>query len=159
MEQGLGDTIQFIRYASLVKDRGGRVVVECQKPLVRLLETCPGIDQVVARGEALPEFDFHTPHLRLMGLFTTNLETIPAPIRYLKADAARVERWRERLGAWPGFKIGIAWQGNPRHARDPDRSFRLTQFERLTKIEGVRLINLQKGFGAEQLREVEIVFR
>src|SRR5271157_795302 len=154
VEQGLGDTIQFIRYASLVKDRGGRVVVECQKPLVRLLETCPGIDQVVARGEALPEFDFHTPLLRLMGLFTTTLETIPASIPYLTAEGACVERWRERLRAWPGFRIGIAWQGNPRHTRDPDRSIRLAQFERLAGIEGIRLISLQKGFGAEQLREL-----
>src|SRR5208282_3860779 len=154
VEQGLGDTIQFIRYASLVKDRGGRVVVECQKPLVRLLETCSGIDQVVARGEALPEFDFHTPLLRLMGLFTTTLETIPASIPYLTAEGACVERWRERLRAWPGFRIGIAWQGNPRHTRDPDRSIRLAQFERLAGIEGIRLISLQKGFGAEQLREL-----
>jgi tetratricopeptide (TPR) repeat protein len=154
VEQGLGDTIQFIRYAALVKERAGRVVVECQAPLVRILKTCPGIDQVVARGEALPEFDSHTPLLRLMGLFTTTLETIPASIPYLAAEAARTERWRERLRAWPGFRIGIAWQGNPRHTRDPDRSFPLAQFERLARIEGIRLISLQKGFGVEQLRQL-----
>jgi hypothetical protein len=154
VEQGLGDTIQFIRYASLVEARGGRVIVECEKSLVRLLETCPGIDQVVARGEPLPDFDVHTPLLRLMGLFTTTLETIPAPIPYLAAETTRVDHWKERLAAWPGFRIGIAWQGNPRHTRDPDRSFRLAQFERLAGIEGVRLVSLQKGFGAEQLREL-----
>jgi tetratricopeptide (TPR) repeat protein len=154
VEQGLGDTIQFIRYAALVKARGGRVIVECQKPLVRLLETCSGIDQVVAKGEALPDFDTHCPLLRLMGLFTTTLETIPASIPYLTTDPARIDRWRERLSPLPGFKVGIAWQGNPKHTRDRDRSFPLAHFERLARIGGVQLISLQKGSGTEQLREL-----
>lgn len=152
VEQGLGDTIQFIRYAAPVKARGGRVVVECQRPLVRLLETCPGIDQVVAKGEPLPDFDTHCPLLRLMGLFTTTLETIPASIPYLTADPARIGRWRERLRSLSGFKVGIAWQGNPKHTRDRDRSFPLTEFEPLARIAGLQLISLQKGFGTEQLR-------
>src|SRR5262249_31997000 len=139
VEQGLGDTIQFIRYSPLVQARGGRVVVECQKPLVPLIQTCPGIHQVVARGQPLPPFDVHSPLLRLMGLFTTPLETIPAAIPYLRAEAARVDRWRDRLAAWPGFRVGIAWQGNPRHTRDADRSFPLALFERLAAIDGVRL--------------------
>jgi Flp pilus assembly protein TadD len=154
VEQGLGDTLQFIRYAPLVQARGGRVVVECQKPLVPLVATCPGIDQIVARGDALPAFDVHSPLLRLMGLFTTTLETIPASIPYLRADAGRVDRWRHRLADWPGFQVGVAWQGNPKHTRDRDRSFPLAQFERLAGIAGVRLISLQKGHGTEQLREL-----
>jgi tetratricopeptide (TPR) repeat protein len=156
VEQGLGDTIQFVRYTAQVKARGGRVVVECQKPLVPLIRTCPGIDVVVPQGEPLPPFDLHTPLLRLMGLFKTRIGTIPAPIPYLTADPQRVVHWREVLGRLPrGFKIGIAWQGNPRHTRDADRSFPLTQFERLAGIEGVQLINLQKGVGNEQLARLD----
>ena len=129
MEQGLGDTFHFIRYAPLVKARGGRVVVECQKPLVRILDTCPGIDQIVAKGDPLPPFDVHCPLLRLMGLFKTTVETIPTSIPYLFADASLVGRWRKRLASWPGFRVGIIWQGNPNHPRDRDRSFPLSAFE------------------------------
>ena len=122
------------------------------------LQTCPGIDLVVARGEPSPDFDVHSPLLRLMGFFTTSLEAIPAPIPYLRAEAVRVEFWRQRLIAWPALKVGIAWQGNPRHTRDPDRSFPLARFQRLARIEGVQLINLQKGFGTEQLRDMGSLF-
>jgi hypothetical protein len=153
-DQGLGDAIQFVRYAALVKARGGRVIVACQEPLVPLLQTCPGIDQVITRGEALPPFDVHSPLMRLMCLFTRTAQEIPATVPYLRADPVRIARWREHLDAWPGFKVGIAWQGNPKHTRDRDRSFRLTHLEKLAGVEGVRLISLQKGYGAEQLDSV-----
>jgi hypothetical protein len=154
VEQGLGDAIQFMRYAAQVKARGGRVLLVCQQSLVGLAETCPGIDRVVRRGDRLPEFDVHSPLMRLMSLFSKNVEAIPAPIPYLRADAARVEHWRDRLAGGPAFKVGIVWQGNPKHTRDRDRSFPLVHFERLAAIEGVRLFSLQKGCGAEQIREL-----
>jgi hypothetical protein len=153
--RGLGDTIQFIRYAPLVQARGGRVVVACQETLIRLVETCPGIDRVVPRGGLLPEFDVHLPLLRLMGLFTPSVEAIPAKVPYLRADAARVDRWRGRLASCPGLRIGIAWQGDPTNIRDRDRSFSLAHFEGLAAIPGVRLISLQKGNGAEQIRDLK----
>jgi tetratricopeptide (TPR) repeat protein len=153
VEQGLGDTIQFIRYAALVSARGGRVVVECQRPLVSLVMTCPGVDQVVTKGEALPPFDVHTPLLRLMGVFKTTLETIPAAIPYLSAKADRVAYWRKKLAHYAGFRIGIAWQGNPRHTRDADRSFALANLEGIARIDGVQLISLQRGHGLEQLSQ------
>ena len=77
-EQGLGDTLQFIRYVPLVRERGCRVIVECQKPLQLLLSSCPGIDQLVARGQELPPFDFHVPLLSLPRLLGTNAGNIPA---------------------------------------------------------------------------------
>jgi tetratricopeptide (TPR) repeat protein len=153
-DQGLGDTIQFIRYAPMLQARGARVVVACQEPLVRLAETCPGIDRVITQGDPLPEFDIHSTLTRVMCLITRSVEAIPAPIPYFRADPVRVGRWRDRLAAWPGFKVGIAWQGNPKHSRDRDRSFPLARFEELAGIEGVRLISLQRGAGAEQLREL-----
>jgi hypothetical protein len=93
-----------------------------------------------------------------MGLFKTRIDTIPAPIPYLTADSQRVAHWREVLARLPGFKVGIAWQGNPRHTRDADRSFPLTQFENLAAIPGVKLVNLQKGFGSEQLARLDSRF-
>ena len=88
-EQGLGDAIQFIRYAALVKTRGGRVVLVCRKSLVQLAWTCPGIDVVVPRDEPLPAFDVHAPLMSLMCLFTKSVEAIPSAIPYLKAASAR----------------------------------------------------------------------
>ena len=154
VEQGLGDAIQFMRYIAHVKERGGRVAFSCPQPLVPLAATCPGIDQVVPRGDRLPEFDVHSPLMRLMCLYTKAVEAIPAAIPYLRADATRVERWRERLTDGPALKVGIAWQGNPKHNRDRDRSFPLIHFERLAAIEGVRLFSLQKGIGVKQIREL-----
>jgi Flp pilus assembly protein TadD len=150
-EQGFGDTLQFIRYVPLVQARGGRVVVECQKPLIDLLATCPGVAQVVDREAILPDFDVYAPLLSLPGIFHTTLATIPAEVPYLKPDAETVRRWQRELEGFPGFKIGIAWQGNPSHRRDHFRSFPLALFEPLARIPGVYLFSLQKGPGAEQL--------
>ncbi len=86
-----------------------------------------------------------------MCLITRSVEAIPAPIPYFRADPARVDRWRDRLANWPGFKVGIAWQGNPKHSRDRDRSFPLSLFQRLSGIEGVHLISLQRGVGTDQI--------
>jgi hypothetical protein len=155
-EQGLGDTIQFVRYASIVKQHGGTVVVECQKPLVGLLEGCPGVDQLVAQGDDLPAFDVQAPLLSVPGILGTSVETIPARAPYLFAKAARVEPWRERL--IDGFKIGIAWQGNPAFRGDPFRSIPLRCFAPLAEIPGVCLVSLQKGAGTEQLAEVRDLF-
>jgi tetratricopeptide (TPR) repeat protein len=151
-EQGLGDTIQFIRYAALVKDRGARVIVECQEPLVRLLAGCRGVDELIGRGKDLPAFDVHAPLLSLPGVFNTSLETIPAEIPYLFAKRGSVEQWRAELRAGAGFKIGIAWRGSPVHLNDRARSFPLNCFESLAGLPGVRLFSLQKGAGAEQLQ-------
>lgn len=150
-EQGFGDTIQFIRFAALVQDRGGRVLVECDPPIVRLLSGCPGIDRLIAIGAPLPKFDFQAPLMSLASILGTTLETLPARIPYLFADSALVERWRPELAAIPGFKVGIAWQGNPKYPLDRFRSMPLAQFEPLAQIPGVRLISVQKGPGTEQL--------
>ena len=96
-EHGLGDTIQFIRYAPLVKNKGAIVIVECQPTLLELLQSCVGVDRAVARGASLPPFDVHASLLSLPGILGTTLETIPVSVPYLFADAALVERWRQEL--------------------------------------------------------------
>jgi tetratricopeptide (TPR) repeat protein len=157
-EQGLGDTIQFIRYASIVKQLGATVVVECPKSLLPLLEGCPGIDQQVARGDDLPAFDLHAPLLSVPGIVKTSVETIPAQVPYLFPRPALLEAWRQRLTALDGFKIGVTWQGNPTFRADRFRSIPLRCFAPLAEVPGVRLLSLQKGVGTEQLAEVRDLF-
>jgi tetratricopeptide (TPR) repeat protein len=153
-EQGLGDTLQFIRYATLVKRRGGTVVVECQPALVPLLRACPAIDRIVAPEEALPPIDVQAPLLSLPRIFGTTRDTIPAAVPYVFADPALVERWRRDLGGLRAFKVGIAWQGSPTHLWDRQRSIPLEQFAALAQVPGVRLISLQHGQGREQAQAV-----
>jgi tetratricopeptide (TPR) repeat protein len=152
-EQGLGDTLQFVRYAELVKPRVGRVIVECQPPLVTLLASCPGVDGVFAQGQPAGAFDVHAPLASLPGIFGTTLETVPAKSSYLTADAESVERWQNVLGPKKMFRIGIAWQGNVAHANDRWRSIPLARFDGLAQIAGVQLYSLQLGAGREQLSQ------
>ena len=124
-EQGLGDTLMFVRYAPQVKALGGRVVLSVQRPLAELVATCQGIDEVVPLGDPLPPFDLHVPLLSLPWVFRTDLESIPAQIPYLSVPA-RVPNRRALthiLDASAGkLRIGLAWAGNPIHLRDAERS-------------------------------------
>lgn len=148
-EQGLGDVLHFVRYAPLLKARGGRVIVQCQGGLIPLLSRTPGIDQLVAWGKPSPPHDVWLPMLSAPTVLKTTLETIPASIPYVFPDPALVDRWRWELTALPGFRVGIAWQGSPRHPWDSHRSAPLAAFEPLFQAPGVQLISLQKG-GEEQ---------
>ena len=149
--QGLGDMIQFIRYAPLVAARGGRVVVACSRPLNRLLKRCDGVADAFHRFDETPPYDHQRVLMSLPDLFGTTLETVPAAVPYLSADPVDVARWADDVGAEAGFKIGIAWQGNPGHDKDRERSFPIHFFESLARVPGVRLFSLQKGYGVEQI--------
>jgi len=153
-EQGLGDTIQFIRFASEVKQSGGRVVVQCPKALVGLLTGVSGIDQVLDESSELPEWDVHCPLMSLPRVLDTRVETIPASIPYLVPEVSLMANWKDRLMDIDGFKIGICWQGNPTFRDDRERSVPLRAFSTLAEIPGIRLISLQKGPGTEQLKQV-----
>ncbi len=154
VEQGLGDTIQFIRYAPLVKQRGATVALQCQPSMLRLLATCEGIDQIVPKGVDPPAADVRIPLMSLPRVFRTTLANIPAQVPYLSVDPELCMRWRQPLEQVDGFKVGIAWQGNPDHLRDQQRSAPLVAFEPLAKIPGVRLVSLQQGIGRAQLPEL-----
>jgi Flp pilus assembly protein TadD len=151
-EQGLGDTVQFARFASCVKERGGRVILECPGCLLGLFQSLPGVDELVAEGQPLPHFDVQVPLMSLPGLLGVTVENIPGQVPYLHAEPQRVRRWKESLSGLAGFKVGVVWQGNPRHEWDHWRSFPLQSLEPLARVEGVRLVSLQKGFGSEQVR-------
>jgi tetratricopeptide (TPR) repeat protein len=151
-EQGLGDTLHFIRYAQLVKQHGGHVVVECQPRLEPLLTGVAGIDLLVPRGAPLPKCDVHAPLLSLPNIFKTTIGTIPNNVPYLHADDKLVERWLGELNAsGQAFRVGIAWQGNAAFRGDKHRSIPLTSFAPLSRVPEVQLISLQKGPGTTQL--------
>ena len=153
-EQGLGDTLQFVRYAPLVQERGGRVIVECQPSLIPLLRGVSGIHHLVPRGSPLPEFDVHCPLLSLPRVCATTVDTIPARIPYLTASTERVRHWQSRLAGERRFRIGLAWQGNPQHHLDRLRSIPLTAFSSLMTISDIVCYSLQKGFGADQVAQI-----
>jgi len=150
-EQGLGDTVQFVRYAPLLKALGGRVVVECQPGLLKLLGQCPGIDHLVGEGDELPTFDVQSPLMSLPRVFKTAIETIPANGPYLFADPALINHWRERVAEFRGFRIGINWRGRSGQGRFRHRDIPLEYFARLAQVPGVQLFSLQKGAEREEL--------
>ena len=152
-EQGLGDTIHFVRYSAVLKQRFDcRTIVACQRALLPLLQSCAGIDRLVAQGDEPSDFDVWAPLLSVPAALGHNSPAdFPAAVPYLSPDAARVAEWHDRLKAFGGFKIGLAWQGNPQHQADRIRSVPLAEFAPLGKLHGVRLFSLQKGVGVEQL--------
>lgn len=152
-EQGLGDAIQFIRYAPLVKARGATVVIDSPVAIASLLATCPGVDKVVPRGQPGPKFDYYMPMLSLPGIFGVPPAAATATVPYFRPDPERVAFWRDELAAVPGLKVGIAWQGSKAHKGDKLRSVPLTRFAPLAAVPGVSLCSLQKGPGSEQLTE------
>ncbi len=154
-EQGLGDAIQFVRFAPKVKAEGATVVFRCPTPLLRLLANFPGIDVLIPEGEPLPSFDTYVPLLSLPAIFRTKLEDIPGihPVPYLRADQEVARLWSDRLGPRsPGeLRVGICWQGNAAHPGDRFRSAPLAAFLPLATVPGVTLISIQKGYGIEQI--------
>jgi hypothetical protein len=152
-EQGLGDTIQFCRYAQLARAQGARVVMLVPAQLQQLLAAADSAVSVLTDADRLPEVDFHCPMLSMPLALGTRLETIPEPGRYLCPDAERVHAWRERIGTH-GLKVGIRWQGRNGIRADIGRSPPLAKLAPLAGIPGVRLISLQKGAGTEQLAEM-----
>jgi tetratricopeptide (TPR) repeat protein len=143
-EQGLGDAIQFARYAPLVAARGAKVVLEVPPPLTALFSRIAGAALVVGRGETLPEFDCHCPLLSLPLAFKTRLQTIPATIAYLSAPEHRLIEWQRRLPETGMRRIGIAWAGNPNFKGDQTRSIGLARLSPLLSHPGIEFVGLQR---------------
>ncbi|CAK0771559.1 Tetratricopeptide repeat protein [Azospirillaceae bacterium] len=160
-EQGRGDTIQFIRYASLLRARGaGRVLALCQPELTDILARVDGVDQVIAYDAPLPPFEVHASLMDLPGVFGTTLETIPGVAPYLSVSPERRARWRRRLEALSGDElkarrwVGLTWAGAAAHQNDRHRSIAPARFEPL--LEGwpeVVFFSLQVGARHAEARE------
>jgi tetratricopeptide (TPR) repeat protein len=155
-EQGLGDTIQFLRYARMVAACGARVLLEVQGPLKRVAQSVPDMAGVYAREDMMPPFDVAVPLMELPWAFGTTLENIPATVPYLRGDLTRAAQFRRRLAGLPGLKVGLVWAGAARPDRpdqaamDARRSVTLAALAPLARVPGVILVSLQKGDGAAQ---------
>ncbi|CAB3792224.1 tetratricopeptide repeat protein [Pararobbsia alpina] len=157
-EQGLGDTLQFCRYAALVAQLGATVLLEVPAALMRLLTGLEGVSQLIEQGRALPPFDLHCPLLSLPLAFGTDLDTIPAAIPYLFADETQATEWGHRMQAEAAgkLKVGLVWAGGNRshvpelRKNDLRRSIALQQFGPILDVPNVQFYSLQKGSAAQR---------
>ena len=152
-EQGLGDTIQFIRYAPLVKAKVGKVLFDGPPILKGLLASCPGIDEIVEAGNESTKFDVHAPLLSLPRILGAKTETAATSVPYVFADPNVQSRWQQKAEKLGGLKVGIVWQGNPQYAGDRWRSIHLNLLASITEVPGTSVVSLQKGSRSEQLRD------
>jgi tetratricopeptide (TPR) repeat protein len=146
-EQGFGDTIQFVRYMSKLAQSGATVIFESPPALVRVLQGVPGIDMLFKRGEPIPEYDWHVPLLNIPGLVGTCAHSILSSIPYLVAERELVSKWSERLAVCDPtkYRVGIVWAGNPKHAKDRERSISPNELQQLSNVGNVHWINLYKA--------------
>lgn len=142
-EQGLGDTLQFVRYAPLVAARGGTVLLLCQSPSLKpLLARVPGVAAVFAKGEALPQFQLRAPLLSLPCIFGTTLERLPAQVPYLTPDPERAAFWSRTLQGEKAVKVGLVWRGGP---LPRNRACPVAELAPLAGVSGIALYSLQLG--------------
>ncbi|MCE2680314.1 MAG: tetratricopeptide repeat-containing glycosyltransferase family protein [Burkholderiales bacterium] len=142
-EQGLGDTIQFCRYAALVKQLGARVTLKVQAPLVNLLKQLKAADEVIADFPAETSYDYHCPLMSLPLAFKTELSSIPDTTPYLYAEPAKSASWKQTLGQASRLRVGLVWSGSPTHKHDTSRSIELRDFLAQLPVEH-DYISLQK---------------
>lgn len=147
-EQGLGDSLQFIRYIELLKNKGCNITLECNELLFELFKSVRGIDKLLSSDNAnenKSNFDFNISLLSLPAYFNTTLEDIPVHIPYIFPPIEVINEWRRKLGNENKYKIGLIWGGNPNHGKDNKRSILLSNFIPLSTVEGIKLYSLQKG--------------
>jgi tetratricopeptide (TPR) repeat protein len=154
-EQGLGDTIQFARYAPLLARQGASVVLEVHPGLGDLLSRVEGVAKVVTLGEPLPPFDVYCPLASLPFALKTEPASVPADIPYLSALSERVETWRGRLGEASRPRIAIAWSGNASHVNDRNRSIALAALRPLLTTEGVEFVSIQRDLRDGEAEELK----
>ncbi len=164
-EQGFGDTLHFVRYTKLIKEKyNAHIYVLPQKQLVDVLKLCPYIDLVLKGGDPMPHFDVHASIMSLPHLCKTTIETIPAEVPYLYAQPELVEHWQQRLASDTNVKIGICWHVNPSHdymayshkgkkltVFAPKRSIPLDVLAQLADLDGVSVYSLQRFNGLEEI--------
>jgi tetratricopeptide (TPR) repeat protein len=162
-EQGLGDTLQFSRYAKPVADLGATVILEVQSPLATLLANLEGLSQLVVRGEPLPSFDYHCPLMSLPLAFRTSLSTVPARVPYIRSDSLKTRLWKEKLGASTKLRVGLVWSGGFRRGQPELWSVNRRRNVPLAKLAALRnsdvtFYSLQKGRAAQaELTELKAV--
>ncbi|MGC1776832.1 MAG: tetratricopeptide repeat protein [Xanthobacteraceae bacterium] len=149
-EQGMGDAIQFVRYAPLIAARGAKVLVGAHRPLAAVLSSVPGVAQVIADGESLPDFDLYCPLLSLPLAFGTELATIPSTVPYIRPQPDRVTRWEGRVPQNGRLRVGVCWAGTSLHRGDRHRSIPIETFAKIMSVGGVDFVSLQKDVSDTQ---------
>ena len=153
-EQGLGDTVQFSRYASAVASLGAKVVLELPSSLRQLLSRVQGVAQCALRGEALPAFDYHCPLMSLPAAFDTVLESIPSAAGYLPAPASAARHWRTRLAQTHRPRVGLVWKTNPANPASAQRDVALPTLLQWLPSE-INYVSLQYGASSEEVHTLE----
>lgn len=153
-EQGLGDSLQFVRFVREAAAHGGRILVEALPPLARLLRSMPEVAGVIRNDAEYPPFDLKCSMLSLPGVLGVTLDNLPADVPYLAPDPTDDARWQARVAGETRLKVGLVWSGDPRRSdraaflTDRRRSIPIDQFGVLTRVPNVRFYSLQKGEGA-----------
>jgi len=150
-EQGFGDTIQFSRYAALVAERRGYVILGCPEALRPIMETVPGVAEVVTSRESQPPFDVHAPLMSLPAIFGTTVETVPRRIPYLRAPAPAASSTTWITHDLPGLKVGLVWAAESASPNTQLRSVALDCLTPLSALPGVHWHGLQVGRAADEL--------
>ena len=150
-EQGYGDSIQFVRYAKLIKELGAQVILYCPASLSRLFESVTGVDCLVVHGADIPRCDCQVPMLSLPLLVKTTVATIPSQTPYLTADPSLVEKWHNRFGKIKNFRVGIVWRGKPDHNNDANRSIAFEVFLKLFDAIGCLFIIMQNALTKDEI--------
>ena len=146
-EQGLGDTIHFMRYAPIVKQLADYVYLELPQAIVPLAQKQVLADEIINQGDTLPDFDFHAPFMDLPRILGTTLETIPADGPYLLVDPKLRQKWRNWKQQYSGTKIGLNWYGNPANPAERFRKIPPEDLTPLSDLAGINWFNLQKDEG------------
>jgi tetratricopeptide (TPR) repeat protein len=164
-EQGLGDAIQFVRAAASLKELGAHVVLQCNSSLIPLFSSAPGVDRLLADNSSAPIVDFHASLLEVIDLLYSQTGEIAwgtdlfgQEAGYLTVSSELIAYWKRWLDGQTQpntIRVGINWQGNPSHHADVYRSIAMEHLRPLSQLPGVQLINLQFGYGSEQLDECD----
>jgi hypothetical protein len=143
-EQGLGDTLQFVRFAALFRQRGAHVIAQVQPRLKALAAGFVGVDEVLTSDQPVPPFDYQLPMLSAPHALDGDIGTGVVPPRYIHVDAARSREWSTRLQSAGRLRVGLVWAGNPLHERDRYRSVALEALRPVLGVAGVRFFSVQK---------------
>lgn len=141
-EQGLGDTLQFCRYAERVAALGARVVLGVPAALIPVLKGLKGVAVLASTEGELPAFDCQCPLLSLPLAFKTELDDISGK-PYLQADPKKLEIWRKIVGERRAPRVGLVWSGSTIHKNDRNRSIPFTEFQEIL-LPGIEYFCLQK---------------
>ena len=159
-DQGMGDTLQLVRYVRELHARGASAVyLDAQAPLRPLLQAVPGVTRMLAMGEPLETFDFHCPLSNLPAAFGTSLDAMPDARPYIAAPPELVDAWRAKLAEDGGLRVGVVWSGNPQFRNDRQRSLFLQDLLPLFEREDCRFYLLQKDPRAVDLPDLQELLR